>query len=98
MQAWAARPLDAIYAAVFIDAIVVKVRDGQVANRPVYAAIGVTWPRAQGRAGPVGGHRRGGLWDSHRFVRGDSCCWLRLCESGVARGIHGEALIFQVLP
>jgi putative transposase len=42
MQAWAARPLDEIYAAVFIDAIVVKVRDGQVANRPVYAAIGVT--------------------------------------------------------
>jgi putative transposase len=31
-----------VYAAVFIDAIVVKVRDGQVANRPVYAAIGVT--------------------------------------------------------
>lgn len=39
---WSARPLDAVYAAVFIDAIVVKVRDGQVANRPVYAAIGVT--------------------------------------------------------
>jgi transposase-like protein len=39
---WAARPLDAVYVAVFIDAIVVKVRDGQVANRPVYAAIGVT--------------------------------------------------------
>lgn len=31
-----------VYAAVFIDAIVVKVRDGQVANRPVYAAIGVS--------------------------------------------------------
>jgi putative transposase len=31
-----------VYAAVFIDAIVVKVRDGQVANRPVYATIGVT--------------------------------------------------------
>ena len=42
MQDWAARPLDAIYAAVFIDAIVVKVRDGQVANRPFYAAIGVS--------------------------------------------------------
>ena len=27
---------------IFIDAIVVKVRDGQVANRPIYAAIGVT--------------------------------------------------------
>src|SRR5689334_1527737 len=42
MQEWASRPLDAVYAAVFIDAIHVKVRDGQVANRPVYAAIGVT--------------------------------------------------------
>ncbi len=42
MQAWQNRPLDEVYAAVFIDAIVVKVRDGQVANRPIYAAIGVT--------------------------------------------------------
>ncbi len=42
MQAWASRPLDEVYAAIFIDAIVVKIRDGQVANRPVYAAIGVT--------------------------------------------------------
>jgi transposase-like protein len=42
MTDWAARPLDAVYVAVFIDAIVVKVRDGQVANRPVYAAVGVT--------------------------------------------------------
>jgi transposase-like protein len=42
MNDWTSRPLDAVYAAVFIDAIVVKVRDGQVANRPVYAAIGVT--------------------------------------------------------
>jgi transposase-like protein len=42
MNDWAVRPLDEIYAAVFIDAIVVKVRDGQVANRPFYAAIGVT--------------------------------------------------------
>jgi transposase-like protein len=42
MADWSVRPLDEIYAAVFIDAIVVKVRDGQVANRPIYAAIGVT--------------------------------------------------------
>jgi transposase-like protein len=41
MQAWWARPLEGVYAAVFIDAIMVKVRDGQVRNRPVYAAIGV---------------------------------------------------------
>ena len=41
MQVWASRPLQAVYAAIFIDAIVVKVRDGQVANRPFYVAIGV---------------------------------------------------------
>jgi len=33
MNEWAVRPLDEIYAAVFIDAIVVKVRDGQVRAR-----------------------------------------------------------------
>ncbi len=42
MNDWAVRPLDAVYAAVFIDAIMVKVRDGQVANRPFCAAIEVT--------------------------------------------------------
>ncbi|WP_438672355.1 IS256 family transposase [Solihabitans fulvus] len=42
MGEWQSRPLDAVYAAVFIDAVHVKIRDGQVANRPVYAAIGVT--------------------------------------------------------
>ena len=41
MEAWQSRPLDAVYAVVLIDAIVVKVRDTQVANRPVYVAIGV---------------------------------------------------------
>ena len=39
---WATRPLDRVYPVIFIDAIVVKIRDGQVANRRVYAAIGVT--------------------------------------------------------
>lgn len=41
MNEWTVRPLHTHYAAVFIDAIVVKVRDGQVGNRPFYAAIGV---------------------------------------------------------
>jgi putative transposase len=41
MNDWSVRPLDEIYAAIFVDAIMVKVRDGQVANRPIYAAIGV---------------------------------------------------------
>ena len=38
---WQARPLDAVYPVVFIDALMVKIRDGVVANRPVYLAIGV---------------------------------------------------------
>lgn len=42
MNDWTVRPLDEIYAAVFIDAIVVEVRDGQVANRPIYAVVGVS--------------------------------------------------------
>jgi putative transposase len=42
MADWVNRPLDRVYPVVFIDAIVVKIRDGQVTNRPVYAAIGVT--------------------------------------------------------
>jgi transposase-like protein len=42
MGEWRDRPLDRVYPVIFIDAIVVKVRDGQVVNRPVYVAIGVT--------------------------------------------------------
>ena len=41
MTAWQSRPLDRIYPVVLIDAIMVKIRDGQVANRPVYVAMGV---------------------------------------------------------
>ena len=41
MVGWQNRPLDAIYPVILIDAIVVKIRDGQVANRPIYVAMGV---------------------------------------------------------
>jgi transposase-like protein len=42
MGEWQNRPLDPVYPVVFIDAIHVKVRDGQVANRPIYVALAVT--------------------------------------------------------
>jgi putative transposase len=42
MGDWQNRPLDAIYPVVLIDAIVLKVRDGAVSNRPVYVAIGIS--------------------------------------------------------
>ena len=42
LAAWQSRPLDAVYPVIFIDAINVKLRDGQVCNRPIYVALGVT--------------------------------------------------------
>ncbi|MGJ6965376.1 IS256 family transposase [Streptosporangium sp. G11] len=42
MAEWQNRPLDAVYPVIFIDAIHVKVRDGQVADRPIYVALAVT--------------------------------------------------------
>lgn len=42
MAEWRNRPLDRVYPVLFIDAIVVKVRDGQMVDRPIYVAVGVT--------------------------------------------------------
>ncbi|KHL05300.1 IS256 family transposase, partial [Sinomonas humi] len=36
------RPLDPVYPVLFVDAIHVKVRDGQVRNMPFYVVLGVT--------------------------------------------------------
>jgi putative transposase len=41
LAGWQSRPLDPIYPVVLIDAIHVKIRDGAVANRPVYVAVGI---------------------------------------------------------
>ena len=40
MTEWQNRPLDAVYPVMFVDAIHLKVRDGQVTNRPFYVVIG----------------------------------------------------------
>jgi putative transposase len=42
MADWANRPLDRVYPVIMVDAIHVKVRDGQVRNKPFYVVIGVT--------------------------------------------------------
>jgi putative transposase len=42
MADWQSRPLDPVYPVVLIDAIVIKIREGQVANRPVYVAMGIS--------------------------------------------------------
>jgi transposase-like protein len=42
VRAWQSRPLDPVYAVVFLDAIVVKVRDNHVVqNKPAYVAVGI---------------------------------------------------------
>ena len=41
MAEWQNRPCDAIYPVLFVDAINVKIRDGKVANRPIYVVMGV---------------------------------------------------------
>ena len=50
---WQNRPLDVVYPVLLIDAIVVKVRDAQATDRPVYVAIGVDL---------AGDRDVGGLW------------------------------------
>jgi putative transposase len=42
MGEWQNRPLERVYPVLFVDAINVKIREGQVANRPIYVAVGVT--------------------------------------------------------
>jgi putative transposase len=43
VKAWQSRPLDSVYAIVYLDALVVKMRDqGRVENRAVYVAIGIS--------------------------------------------------------
>jgi transposase-like protein len=55
MQTWQNRPLDRVYPVLLIDALVLKVRDGQVSNRPVYVAMGIPPSRCAGGRCP---HRR----------------------------------------
>ena len=57
---WQNRPLDALYALVFFDAIRVKVRDeGTVRNKAVYLALGVRPDGAKEILGPVDRAERG---------------------------------------
>ena len=58
MTDWATRPLDGVYAAIFIDAIVVKVRDGQVAQPAHLRRDRGHLGRGEGRPRAVGRDRR----------------------------------------
>ena len=59
MQSWQNRPLDPVYPVVLIDAIVLKVRDGQVTNRPVYVVAPVRSAFADGEVEDLQGRLLG---------------------------------------
>jgi transposase-like protein len=66
MQEWQSRPLDPVYPILLIDAIVLKIRDGVVANRPVYVAMGISVDGERDVlglwAGPTGGGEGAKQW------------------------------------
>ena len=81
---WQSRPLDAVYAVIFIDAINVKIREGQVANRPIYLALGVT----------VDGERDVlGLWAGEHGDGEGAKYWLRVCSEIKNRGTRDVLMV-----
>src|SRR6201987_4903965 len=84
MADWQSRPLDSVYAVVFIDAINVKIREGQVANRPIYLALGVT----------VDGERDVlGLWAGEHGDGEGAKFWLRVCSEIKNRGTRDVLMV-----
>ena len=84
MADWQSRPLDAVYAVIFIDAINVKIREGQVANRPVYLALGVT----------VDGERDVlGLWAGEHGDGEGAKYWMRVCSEIKNRGTRDVLMV-----
>src|SRR5229473_3399727 len=84
MAEWQSRPLDPVYAVVFIDAIMVKIREGQVANRPVYLALGVT----------VDGERDVlGLWAGEHGDGEGAKYWLRVLSEIKNRGVRDVCML-----
>jgi putative transposase len=85
MSEWQNRPLDRIYPVVFVDAIMVKIRDGKVANRPVYVAIGVT----------VNGERDIlGLWTGEDSTAGEGAkFWQQVLTEIKNRGVEDVLIL-----
>ena len=84
MSEWQNRPLDAVYPVVFVDAINVKIREGNVANRPIYVALGVT----------VDGTREVlGLWAGEHGDGEGSKFWLRILTEIKNRGTQDICIV-----
>jgi putative transposase len=81
---WQSRPLDAVYAVLFLDAIHVKIRDGQVASRPIYVALGVT---ADGERDILG------LWAGEHGDGEGAKYWLRVLTEIRNRGTRDVLMV-----
>lgn len=82
VRAWQSRPLDPVYPILYLDALVVKMRDnGQVQNRAVYVAIGIT---LEGRKEVLG------LWTS---ANEGAKFWLQVLTELKNRGMHDAFLV-----
>jgi putative transposase len=74
----------AVYAVVFIDAVNVKIREGQVASRPVCLALGLT----------VDGERDVlGLWAGEHGDGEGAKYWLRVLSEIKNRGVRDVCLL-----
>jgi transposase-like protein len=81
---WQSRPLEPVYAVLFIDAINVKIRDGQVANRPIYTVLGVT---ADGERDILG------LWAGEHGDGEGAKFWLRVLTEIKNRGTKDVLMV-----
>jgi putative transposase len=81
---WQSRPLDPVYAVLFLDAIHVKIRDGQVANRPIYVALAVT---ADGERDILG------LWAGEHGDGEGAKYWLRVLTEIRNRGTRDVLMV-----
>jgi putative transposase len=82
LEEWRNRPLDAMYPIVYIDALMIKIRDGIVQNRPAYLAVGVD---LEGRKHVLG------IWIGDSKGEG-SKFWLSVLSQLKNRGV-GDVLI-----
>jgi putative transposase len=84
MAEWQSRPLDVVYPVLFIDCVNVKIRDGNVANRPIYVALAVT----------VDGTRDIlGLWAGEHGDGEGAKYWLRVLTEIKNRGVADVCLV-----
>ena len=80
---WQSRPLDRVFPVIFIDALMVKIRDGVVTNRAVYLAIGIDCEGAKQVLGLWVGPTTG---ESAKF-------WLSVLSEIRSRGVADACIV-----